>query len=224
MINVVSNIFGSSPVMPLEKHVGIVYDCAKNLKPLFAAVVKGDWEEAESVHAEIERLEQEADAVKKQIRLHLPKSLFMPVPRQDLLELLLVQDKIANRTRDVSGVVIGRRLQIPAPLVDDFLAFVDRVVESAKVARKSVRELDELFTSGFRGAEAELVEGLIERLDEIETDTDSRQIKINRGLFEIESTLDPVQTIFLYRVIERIGEVADMAERVGRRLELLLSH
>jgi uncharacterized protein Yka (UPF0111/DUF47 family) len=30
--------------------------------------------------------------------------------------------------------------------------------------------------------------------------------------------------MFLYRVIELIGEVADMAERVGRRLELLLSH
>jgi len=224
MINVVSNIFGSSPVQPLENHVGIVYDCAKNLKPLFAAAVKGDWEEAENIHAEVERLEQQADEVKKQIRLHLPKSLFMPVPRQDLLELLLVQDKIANRTRDVSGVVIGRRLDIPPPLVDDFLEFVDRVVEAAKVARKSVRELDELYTTGFRGAEAELVEGLIERLDDIETDTDGRQIAINRKLFEIEGSLDPVQTIFLYRVIEQTGEVADMAERVGRRLELLLSH
>ena len=224
MINVVSNIFGSSPVQPLEEHVGIVCKCAENLKPLFAAAIKRDWAAAERVHAEIERLEQRADDVKKEIRLHLPKSLFMPVPRQDLLELLLVQDKIANRTRDVSGVVIGRNLEIPEPIVDEFGVFVDCVVESAKVARTSVRELDELFSSGFRGAEAELVEGLIERLDAIETETDRRQIAINKKLFGIEDSLDPVHTMFLYRVIELTGEVADMAERVGRRLELLLSH
>ena len=35
---------------------------------------------------------------------------------------------------------------------------------------------------------------------------------------------DPVSVIFLYQVIELTGEIADMAERVGRRLELLLSH
>ncbi len=44
------------------------------------------------------------------------------------------------------------------------------------------------------------------------------------ALFKIEGELDPVNVIFLYRVIELTGEIADMAERVGRRLELLLSH
>ena len=44
------------------------------------------------------------------------------------------------------------------------------------------------------------------------------------GLLEIESELEPVNVMFLYKVIGLIGEIADMAERVGRRLELLLSH
>ena len=44
------------------------------------------------------------------------------------------------------------------------------------------------------------------------------------ALFEIEKTLDPIDAIFLYEVIQLTGEIADMAERVGRRLELLLSH
>jgi predicted phosphate transport protein (TIGR00153 family) len=74
-------------------------------RPFFSAAVAGDWEEAREVRNEIEALEQEADDLKKKIRLNLPKSLFMPVPREDLLELLLVQDKIANRTRDVSSLI-----------------------------------------------------------------------------------------------------------------------
>jgi predicted phosphate transport protein (TIGR00153 family) len=148
----------------------------------------------------------------------------MPVPREDLLELLLVQDKIANRSKDVSGIVLGRRMQIPAPIAEQFLEFVERNVDATKQARKSVRELDELFTAGFRGAEVELVAGLIEELDQIETDTDDKQAALRAALFEIESTLNPVDAIFMYQVIETTGEIADMAERVGRRLELLLSH
>ncbi|MCH7538332.1 MAG: TIGR00153 family protein [Proteobacteria bacterium] len=224
MANMLANIFGSSPVKPLEKHIDISYRCARELRGFFAAAVKGNWSKARKVRAKIERLEHEADDLKKKIRLHLPKSLFMPVPREDLLELLLVQDKIANRTKDVSGLVVGRELQIPAEISEQFLDFVDRNVDAAKQARKSVRELEELFTAGFRGAEVVLVAGMIEKLDRIETDTDEKQAALRASLFAIEKSLDPIDAIFMYQVIELTGEIADMAERVGRRLELLLSH
>lgn len=210
--------------MPLEQHVNIAYQCTRELIPFFKAVIDKDWKAAAECRDKIAQLEHEADNIKKEIRLHLPKSLFMPVPREDLLELLLVQDKMANRTKDVSGIVLGRKMKIPKAVADEFLEFVERNVDAAKQARKSVRELDELFTTGFRGAEVDLVEALIEELDRIETDTDDRQANLRASLFKIEDELDPVNVIFLYRVIELTGEIADMAERVGRRLELLLSH
>jgi len=224
MANVLANIFGSSPVRPLEKHIGIAFLCAKQLRAFFVAAIAGEWDTAAAVRDEIDKLEHEADDLKKEIRLHLPKSLFMPVPREDLLELLLVQDKIANLSKDVSGIVIGRKMQIPAAIAEQFLDFVERNVDAAKQARKSVRELDELFTAGFRGAEVDLVSALIEELDRIETDTDSKQAELRWALYEIESTLNPIDAVFLYQVIELTGQIADMAERVGRRLELLLSH
>ena len=81
----------------------------------------------------------------------------------------------------------------------------------------------ELFTAGFKGAEVDLISELIEELDAIETHTDEQQTQIRSALFRIEKTLDPIDAIFLYEVIQLTGEIADMAERVGRRLELLLS-
>ena len=223
MANVLANIFGSSPVEPLEKHMDIAFRCAKKLRPFFDAVIAKDYKRMAEVRAQIEALENEADDLKKQIRMHMPKSLFMPVPREDLLELLLVQDRIANRTRDVSGVIMGRKMEIPGPIAEAFLEFVESNIDAAKQARKSVRELDELFTAGFRGAEVELVTELIEELDAIETHTDAQQTRIRSALFEIEKTLDPIDAMFLYEVVELTGEIADMAERVGRRLEVLLS-
>lgn len=219
-----ANIFGSSPVKPLEKHVGVAYQCTKQLYPFFQAVLADDWNKAAKIHDAIDGLEHKADDLKKEIRQKLPKSLFMPVPREDLLELLLVQDKMANRTKDVSGLVLGRQMKIPDAIAVDFLVFVQRNIDAAKQARKSVRELDELFTTGFRGAEAVLVESLVEELDRIETETDGLQAELRGALFKVEDSMGPVDVIFLYRVIQLTGEIADMAERVGRRLELLLSH
>jgi predicted phosphate transport protein (TIGR00153 family) len=223
MANMLANIFGTSPVKPLERHMDIVYRCAKKLRPFVNAVIRRDLKRMAEVRSQIEALEHEADDLKKNIRLNMPKSLFMPVPREDLLELLLVQDKIANRTKDVSGVIVGRKMKIPKEIAGQFKEFVDRNIDAARQARKSVRELEELFTAGFKGAEVNLVADMIEELDRIETDTDEQQTILRSALFDIEKTLNPIDAMFLYEVIELTGEIADMAERVGRRLELLLS-
>jgi len=224
MGNYISKIFGKSPVGPIQEHMDTCYRCAKELVTFFSFVVADDWAAAQQCRARLVELENEADALKKQIRAQLPKSLFMPVPREDLLELLQVQDRIANRARDVSGIVLGRHMKIPEAVRERFIEFVARNVDAAKQARKSIRELDELYETGFRGAEAELVEKLVDGLDAIENDTDALQIALRAALFAVEKDLPPVDVIFLYRIIEEIGDISDLAERVGRRLELLLSH
>ena len=224
MANYLSGIFGSSPVAPLQQHMDIAYRCAKKLIPLFEAVIDKDWETVETCRQSIRDLESEADDMKRQIRHSLPKSLFMPVPREDLLELLLVQDRVANRAKDISGLVVGRRLELPEPIAEPFIKFVHCSIAATKQARKSVRELDELFETGFRGAEAKLVESLVEELDRLESESDLLQSELRAGLFKLESDLPPVNVMFLYKIIDLTGEVADYAERVGRRLELLLAH
>jgi predicted phosphate transport protein (TIGR00153 family) len=224
MTNYISKIFGKSPVGPLQEHMNTCYRCARELVTFFTYVAEDDWENAAKSRQRIVELENEADTQKKQIRSDLPKSLFMPVPREDLLDLLLVQDRIANRVRDVSGIVLGRRMKVPKAIQELFLRFVSRNIDAAKQARKSVRELDELYETGFRGAEAALVEELVNHLDQIENDTDELQVQLRAELFAIEDELPPVDVMFLYRIIELTGDVADMAERIGRRLELLLSH
>lgn len=199
------------------------YKAAKELQEFFAAVIREDWSAAQACRNVIVALENEADELKGQIRAQLPKSLFMPVAREDLLGLVLVQDRIPNLARDVSGLVNGRKMQIPADMHKLFMEFVSRNVDAAKKARKTIRELDELYETGFRGAEVDLVMSFIDELDQIENDTDEMQAAVRDQLFEHEDNLPPVHVIFLYRVIELIGEIGDMAERIGRRLEIIIA-
>ncbi|MCW8844925.1 MAG: TIGR00153 family protein [Gammaproteobacteria bacterium] len=224
MTSYLSKIFGTSPVDPIQEHMDTCFQAAKKLTPFFKAVVDDDWETAIAVRAEIVELESRADDLKSQVRSNLPKNLFLPVPREDLLELLSYQDKIANRAKEVSGLVLGRKMKIPPEIKVDFLAYVSRNVDAAKKARKSIRELDELFETGFRGAEAKLVESIVAELDQIENDTDDMQAKLRARIFAIEDELKPVDVMFLYRILELTGDVADRAESVGHRLELILSH
>ena len=220
----ISKIFGASPVAPIQEHMEICYKAAKELVTFFEYVNGDDWEKVYESREKIVRLENEADEAKKQIRMQLSQALFMPVARADLLDLVLVQDKIPNLARDVSGLVIGRQLAIPDVLQERFLTFVSRNVDAAKGARKTIRELDELYETGFRGTEVDLVRRLISELDQIENETDALQAELRRILFSIEKDLSPIDVMFLYKVIESIGDIGDMAERIGRRLELLMNH
>ena len=161
--------------------------------------------------------------MKRDIRLQLPRGLFMPVERTDLLELVTQQDKIANKAKDIAGRVIGREMTIPSAMQADFLAYLTRCVDATKQASKAINELEELLETGFKGREVTLVEKMLVELDAIEQDTDEMQIKVRRQLRDVESELNPIDVMFLYKIIEWVGELADIAERVGSRLELMLA-
>ena len=122
--NLIMDIFAKSPLKPLEMHIRLVAKCCHQLKPFFRACVENEWEKAEEIRKQISELEKEADRLKRQIRLELPNDFFMPVQRTDVLELLTQQDKIANKAKDISGRVIGRKLQIPDELSQPFFDYL----------------------------------------------------------------------------------------------------
>jgi predicted phosphate transport protein (TIGR00153 family) len=221
--NIISEMLGKSPVHPIQDHIAVAYECSALLPSLVEAANLNDWDKVDSVNERVRNLEHDADKIKLQIRSNLPKSLFMPVPRQDLLELVLVQDKIANISKSIAGMIKQRKIQVPAEMYEGFLEFVKLCVNAAKFAKKSVNELDELYETGFRGAEVTLVQDLIDNLDKIETETDLKQNAMQEALFKIEKEMPPIDVMFLYKLIDKVGGIADMAERVGRRLELLLA-
>lgn len=221
--NTITNLFGKSPVKPIQQHMAKAHECASLLSRFFDAVLADDWQAAEAVQQEIKALEHEADKLKKSIRLHLPKSLFMPMPRSDLLELITMQDKIANSAKDIAGLMLGRKMTIPEPIAAMMKDYVLESISTSNHALKAISELDELVEAGFGHREIQVVEELIEKLDAAEYRTDVLQVEIRAKLFSVEKDLPPVDVIFLYKIIDWVGELADRAQKVGSRLQLLLA-
>ncbi|MCW8928038.1 MAG: TIGR00153 family protein, partial [Gammaproteobacteria bacterium] len=164
-----------------------------------------------------------ADDLKRELRLNLPSGLMMAMSRRDLLETLTMQDRIANKAKDIAGLMLGRKMTFPGEVAPLMFDFVKRCIDASAQAQTAINELDELLETGFRGREVELVESMITRLDEIEGDTDKMQVAVRSKLFALEKELPPVEVMFIYRVIEWIGDLADLAQRVGSRLEIMLA-
>lgn len=218
-----SGIFGRSPFNPLQTHMAKVVECTEALLPLFEAVCANDFEQVATLQKSISQLEREADEMKRELRRQLPQTLFLPVDRRDLLELLRLQDKIANKAKDIAGLVLGRELRLPVAIQSAFIDYVHRSIDAARQALKTVEELDELVETGFRGSEVDLVQALLEELDQVEEDTDLMQIRLRSTLKKLENTLSPVDVMFLYQVIHLVGLMADHAQRAGSRLQIMLA-
>lgn len=217
------NMFGPSPIRPIEQHMRKTYLCAKQLYPFFEAVLQKDWALANTIKDKIITLEKEADRIKRDLRLHLPTGLFLPVARTDLLELLSAQDRIANKAEDIASLIVSRQMMIPKVLSTLFLPFLSRCLDAAKQACQAINELDDLLESGFRGSEVKIVEDMIVTLDQIEHDSDDKLAEIRHRIFELEKDLPAIEVMFLYKLVQWIGDLADHAQTVGGRLQILIA-
>ncbi len=218
----IANLFGRSPIRPMQQHMKVSVSCARKVLPLFEAMAAGDLQAVAPVRGEIDGLEHEADAIKNEIRSHLPKRMMMAVERRDMLEILDYQDSIADVAQDIAGLADMRGMSVPSELVEPVLELVRRVITACEQAERVINELDELVQTGFKGREVGRVEEMIGELSRIETDTDQLAERANRLVFAAEAELG-VGTVFWCQMISWIADLADYAERVGNRLRLLIA-
>ncbi|WP_444678458.1 TIGR00153 family protein [Halomonas sp. E19] len=219
--NPFSAMFGRSPFQPLLAHIEKASECADQLLPFFEASLAGEWEDAARIRETITQLEHDADNLKTELRLNLPNTLFLPVSRSDLLDLITVQDKIANKVRDITGIMLGRRMRVPDELAQPMRDYMQTSVACVAQARQALEELEDLLESGFGRHVTDVMLNLIRELHVLEQQADHQQIAIRRQLFDLEDRLKPVDVVFLYKIIDWVGELSDRAERVGSRLQIL---
>ena len=218
-----AKLFKRSPFKYLQEHMRVVLVCAREVPGLFEALISGDNDEVKSVSDKIFEHEAEADKIKNELRAGLPKSLFMPVDRRDLLEVLQMQDSIADTAQDIAGLLIERPMTVPDSFEEPLLKLTRRCVDVCEQSARVIEELDELLEMGFRGREATQVEEMVNELNRIEDETDELGVELTRRLFAQEDSMNPVSVIMWYQMIQWIGDLADYAEKVGDRLRLLIA-
>ena len=219
----ISSLFGKSPISPLQQHMKKVHSCIKEFGVFAKAANAEDWDKAQTAQISISDKEHKADKLKKKLRMNLPSTFMMPFSRRDLLDVLLIQDSIANITKDLAGLMMTRRMVFPKEFAEDFIKLTGLCIKTSAAALVAINELDELLETAFSSRQRKLVDQMIKKINELEHDTDIAQSEIREKLFALESSLAPVDVMFYYRAIEWLGETADAAQKVGSRFEVMLT-
>lgn len=203
--------------------MSVVFSCVCLIPPLFDAVYQGESKEIVDFANKIKKLETDADKLKSTFRLNMPKSLFLPVDRKDLLNLIADQDKIADSAEDIGKIFLFREMVVPQEIKELLDELLESTMEISGAAKEMIEQLDELLEVGFAGREIDKVSEMIAGVRRSEHNIDDIVHRIRKKLFEIEKNLDPTAVMYWYKIIDLLELISDQSENLADRLLLFLS-
>jgi predicted phosphate transport protein (TIGR00153 family) len=222
-VRTIAKLFGRSPFGPLQAHMGKVAECVQAATNTFEAMKTGQWDQVEQGAAAVSKLEHEADLLKNDIRNHIPRSLFMPVDRSDLLEILGVQDSIADRAEDMAILLTFRpKWPLPQEIAATFEAFHQRNLEAFEAVRLILGELDELLESSFGGNEAEKVKLMVDDVALKEHEVDVLQRELLKGVLAHEDAFTKGEFHLWMKLIEGFAALSNLSEKLAYRIRMTL--
>ena len=221
-MSVFTNLFAKSPFSPLQSHMEKVWTCVQKVEDIYDAYSKGDHEGIEKLSDEISELEHSADLTKNEIRNHLPKGLFLAANRGDLLEILSLQDTIADTAEDIGILMTLKKLEPLEAIRDSLKAFLSKNIEAVRHAHHVVQEMDELLQSSFSGKEAEKVKVMVDEVAYMEHEADVMQRELLKQLYQLDDSLPYTSFTLWINILQAIAALGNLAEKLANRVRMLL--
>ena len=206
-------LFGRSPFAPLARHMERVEACVAELKGLFSTLAQG--EAVDEISKKISKLEHEADLAKNDIRKGMKTSLFLPVDRMGLLEVLSLQDALADQAEDI-GILLTLRKPEKPPV--NFSSFLEKNLEAFAGVSAIMHELPELVESSFGGPEAEKLRQMVDHVAYLEHKVDLEQREILKVLYNSEETLSYAAFHMWNQVVFEVSQISNLSEKLANRL------
>lgn len=221
MLSILS-LFAKSPFAPLQTHMEKVSSCVHLLPELFLALSKGDQKKVEEIAKEISEKEHAADLTKNEIRNHLPKSLYLAIDRGSLLEIVAIQDNIADRAEDIAVLTTLKPLKMLPAFKSDFDEFLKCNIDTFNGAYGVISEIHELLESSFGGIEAEKVSSMVDAVAFKEHEVDLIQRKLLKSFFNCDEELT-LSTFHLWqRIFEAVSSISNLSEKLANRVRMTL--
>jgi len=212
--------FMASPFEGLQEHAEKVKVCAWTFQQAIECYVSSKCERFEELRKEVIKLESEADAIKQNIRGHLPKGAILPVDKFELFRYLREQDQVPDAMEDALDLISYRsEPEIPKELEKDLFLLVDAVMDPVEDLSRMVAEARKYFRN-FSDTQREAVKAIIRGLSKKEHEADKLEDSLKRKIFNLE---DPVTVFHMITLTETIGSIADHAENAGDMMGAMIA-
>jgi predicted phosphate transport protein (TIGR00153 family) len=214
-------MFITSPFEGLQEHAEKVKECAWVFQQAIECIIEERCEDFEHFRKDIDKLESEADAVKRRIRGHLPKGTLLPVDKFEVFRYLGEQDKVLDAVEEgLDWLSFRSAAGIPEVLEKDFMLLVVQVIEPIEELSKMVAEARKYF-SNFSETQRSRVKEMIHTLRQQEHEADKLEDATKEKIFN--AIEDPVAVFHLVRLAEIIGSIADHAENAGDMMRAMIA-
>lgn len=215
------SMFVTSPFEGLQEHAQKLEDCALVFQQAMECYISEECERFEEFRSEIDRLEGEADAIKRRIRGHLPKGTLLQFDKFELFRFLGEQDNVLDAMEEsLDWISIRSDLGIPQPLINDIKVLVDAITSAIEELSKMVTEARKYFTN-YSENQRDVVKEIIHNLRQQEHEADKLEDRFKQKVFD--SVSDPVTVFHLVRMAEIIGKIADHAENAGDMMRAMIA-
>ena len=147
----------------------------------------------------------------------------MPIVRRDLLEMLDMQDSIADVAQDIVILLNRRKMNLCKERGQDVSQFVKKSQDVCYLARGLTQEFGDVIESGFGRHEIKKLLEMIDNVSIAETEADNLEDALVHRLYEVEEKMNSVDAVFWYKIFELIGDIADFSKKTGNRLRLMIA-
>lgn len=222
-MSTIGRLFGRSPFGQLQQHMEQVTKCVTKMSEALKAAPAGEVELLDQLSEQVSQLEHQADQIKDDIRERLLKRFFMPIDRSEVLEILSLQDSLADTAEDVCKVLTLKALPFPEEFREDFDQFVDFNLKACQIAASVISQMDELIESGFGGVEAERIRGLAKDAAFAEHQADLVQLRLLKKIYAHDKEFTIGEFHLWMRVTRVLSRLANVSENLSARVLNTLS-
>jgi len=194
----------------LGEHFEIVGKVLDDFKVMFQYYVDQDKrfkDEAYRIH----KMEHDADMIRRDIQLKLHQGAYLPIYREDYVQLAEKIDTIANGAEAVGDYIVLTRPRIPEFAEVDFMLMVDKTHDTYEPLRRALNALRKDMDS--------IIE-IRATVGEFEQDIDRMLWDMTKRLFKSE--LDLAWKLHVKMLYDKVANISNRIEDLADHFEIMV--
>lgn len=204
----------SKAVQLMQTHLSLTTRALEELEKAMVHGLKGERELAETNIARLSRMEEEADALRREIAVELTKGEIPPQERDDLLHLSRDIDWITDWSKESGRILSVTPVErLPEQLAKKGLEMVKTVKETTIMVRDCVEKLSEDPKEAMKLADT--VESLEEKVDALYTEIRALYPKIDF------TKVNPGEVFLIGQLFDAIENITDWCENTIDQVRVL---
>ncbi len=218
----ITNLFSKSPFTSLSDHMGKVIDCVLKVKEIFLKLEEKDYAAVTKIGKEISELENEADLIKNEIRNNLTGKVFIPIEKSTILEILAIQDGIADKCEDIGVLLTYKQIDILPEMKIDFDNFLNKNIEAVKKTYLLIEKMERVIKSTFAGKDGESIKALVDEVAFLEHEADQFQQKLLQNLFSNDDKMSYATFYLWIHILKTLSDLSNYSEKMANRVRTMI--